>query len=123
MKGFGIFLIIVAVACGIGAYTQNQETELERINQRVIDTNEDALRKYKALEGLAAVAGLSARVEAGSRDSRDSISRASADADRYKSERNQRMLLWLGGAAVCFIAGIICITSAKKPIAALAPTS
>ena len=124
MKAFGIILIIAAAACGIAAFVQTQETELERLNQNALSSSEDGLRTSKALGNYVdAIAQLQGQ-RPPPRDTRyeesfrDSLSRASADADRYKSERNQKMLLWLGGAAVCFLAGIICIATAKRPATA-----
>lgn len=132
MKAFGIILIIAAVVCGIVAYTQTQETELERLNQNVISSSEKSLSMSKGFgEFLDASAQLQGqrppprdiRVLRDEENSRNSLSRASADADRYKSERNQKMMLWLGGAAVSFLAGIICIATAKSPTTNSATTT
>jgi lipopolysaccharide export LptBFGC system permease protein LptF len=121
MKGFGVFLIVAAVVCGVGALTQTQETELERLNQNIVSSSEDALQTSKAFGNLIdSTARLNGerpppRDTSHETEFRDSISRANADADRYKSERNQRMLIWFASAAVCFIAGIVCISNARKP--------
>lgn len=117
MKGFGIFLVIAAVACGIGALTQTQETELEKLNRDIASSSDSAARQSKAMSDLV---GGDTSAE---NSFRESASRATAGADRYGSERNQRMLLWLAGAAVCFIAGIVCISSARKPEATQVQTA
>lgn len=129
MKGFGIFLVIAAVACGIGALTQTQETEIERLNHNLASFSDSAARQSKAMgdyiDTSAQLQGqrLPPRDTRAEDSFRESASRATAVADRYKSERNQRMLLWLAGAAVCFIAGIVCISSARKQEDAQAQTA
>lgn len=124
MKGFGIVLFVTAVVCGIGALTQTQESEPERLYRDLASSADSAARQSKAMGDFI---DISAQLEGGSRPPRDTLAEQSfresaaqstADADRYKSQRNQGMLLWLAGAAVCFIAGIVCVAGAKNPEAA-----
>jgi hypothetical protein len=122
MKPLGAMFIIVAVVCGIAAFTQTQETELEKLNQKLVASSQDGLRGTKAVDKFL---DASAQLQ-GQRpppphtseqdDFRESYSSALADAEKYKSERNQRLMLWLAGAAVFLLAGIVCVASAYKPV-------
>lgn len=121
MKAFGIILIIAAAGCGIAAFMQTQETELERLTQRLISLDKDALRASKGMGDFIEATALLQGRRPPPRDTkyeenlRDSLSQELAKADRYKAERNQKMLLWLGSTSVCFLAGIICMATAKRP--------
>jgi hypothetical protein len=125
MRAFGILLLVAAVACGIGALTQTQETELERLSRDLAGSAENAARYSKATGELIQLQGqvLSSSDTRAEASFRESASWATAKADRYKSERHHAMLLWVAGAAACLIAGIVCISSARKPGAIQAETA
>ena len=120
MKAFGVILIIVAAACGLGALSQTRETEMEKLNNRVISSAEDGLKTSQAMYDYIEASARLQGAELPPRDTRsrdsmlDSLSDAQVAAAKYRSERNQKMLLWLGGAAVSFLAGIICFSAGKR---------
>ena len=115
-RGFGKFFIIVAVACGIIAYQQTQETELERMNKNQLSLSKSTLASSKAVTEFLEIDdrlnGRKSSPRSNQSDDHfsDAISHESAEADRYESGRNQKLLFYSGVAAVFFIAGIICIT-------------
>jgi hypothetical protein len=128
MKTLGVILLIVAAFCGLGAILQTRETEMETLNNRVISSAEEGLKTSQAMNDYIETSARLQGVEQPSQNTRaqdgmrDSLINAQSEAKKYRAERNQRMLLCIGGAAVSFLAGIICFSARRKSeISAIMP--
>lgn len=98
-SGFGTFLLIVAVILFVIGLKQTQPDRLEEIQKRVVSASEEGRDHDDAFSKITGHR---------SGDFDRSYAESKAELEKIQSERNQRMLLFFGGAAVCFITGVIC---------------
>ncbi|MDB6028303.1 MAG: hypothetical protein JWM68_4526, partial [Verrucomicrobiales bacterium] len=113
-------LIVVALGCAIMSYSNTSKTTVEEYNDRAIESGLKVKETTKALRAIVESA-YEKRGEAApdfeygrEQESLASLAESQRKGDEYKSERNQKILLWAGAAGVCFLSGIVCVAVSTK---------
>lgn len=115
MKGFGIFLIIISIGFGVAAFLQTKDSEMERLIHESNTRFHRNMKTVEALEDLSEFLGGQRQRTNSNSPAWESAAERSRKAEDLKIKRENRMWILSGISAVSFLAGIICISSAKPP--------